>query len=146
MPFQRLEMPVAAGLLKNSRLAHFIVYFDGGVHDLTRAIRPSAGKNRSGVYKIFTGTDANDSAKIGELSPCFVRDQSKNNQDYEEKLFFPAHHLLRLGSQQKFHHPRIAGTNQGLRVAATAINRTETSWKNQPRVTSFTTAPAASST
>jgi hypothetical protein len=50
MPFQWLEMPVASGLLKISRLARSIVYFDGGVHDLTCATRPSAGKNRSGIH------------------------------------------------------------------------------------------------
>jgi hypothetical protein len=66
--------------LKNSRLARSIVYFDGGVHDLSVQPAPVPAKNRSGVYKIFTGTDANDSAKIVKLSPCFVREQPECDQ------------------------------------------------------------------
>jgi hypothetical protein len=73
MTFWKQGTLVARRVLKDSRLARSIVYFDGGVHDLTCATRPKAGKNRSGVYKIFKGTDANDSAKIAKLSPWFVR-------------------------------------------------------------------------
>jgi hypothetical protein len=66
-------MPVASGMLKNSRLARSIVFFDGGVHDLKRMQPvPVPSKNRTGVYKIFAGMDADDSAKIVKLSPCFV--------------------------------------------------------------------------
>jgi hypothetical protein len=63
------------------------------------ATRPSAGKNRSGVHKIFAGTDTKDSAKIVKLSPCFVREQLKSDQDYEGIVFFPTCHLFHLGAE-----------------------------------------------
>jgi hypothetical protein len=44
MPFQQHEMPVASGMLKNSRLARSVVYFDGGVHDLSVQPAPVPAK------------------------------------------------------------------------------------------------------
>jgi hypothetical protein len=40
MTFRKFEMPAAAGMLKNSRLARFMGFFSGGDHDL-RPVQPA---------------------------------------------------------------------------------------------------------
>jgi hypothetical protein len=40
MTFREFEMPVASGMLKNSRLACFMAFFGGGDHDL-KPVQPA---------------------------------------------------------------------------------------------------------
>ena len=98
MTFRKLEMPVASGLLKNSRLARFIVFFSGGVHDLKRMQPiPAPAKTAPGSIRFSWEWTRLTLQKLSIYHRALYRDQPESDQEYKGRLFLTEAIRFRVG-------------------------------------------------